>query len=170
MKYAPKKVFIKGNDSYIEITNEEHELRKATDEQYAKRWFIPLQGCLLEVDEAFYTEHYKEIERNKYLRLLDRKKKLLSIEAFDTEDDNGVDYIADEDEDVEKRVTDKLMAEHIRYIVSLLPLDEQELIKAIYFEGYTEREYAKKKGVNQFAIHKRKHRILEKLKKILENS
>ena len=113
MKYAPKKVFIKENGNYIEITNEEHELRKATDEQYAKRWFIPLQGCLLEVDEAFYTEHYKEIERNKYLRLLDRKKKLLSIEAFDTEDDNGVDYIADEDEDVEKRVTDKLMAEKL---------------------------------------------------------
>lgn len=83
-----------------------------------------MQGYLLEVDEAFYTDHYREVERNKYLRLLDRKKKLLSIEAFDTDDDNGIDYIADEDEDVEKQVTDKLMAEHLRYIVSLLPLDE----------------------------------------------
>lgn len=36
MKYAPKKVFIKENENYIEITNEEHERRKATDEQYAK--------------------------------------------------------------------------------------------------------------------------------------
>lgn len=170
MKYAPKKVFIKENKNYIEITNEEHERRKATDEQYAKRRFIPLQSYLLEVDEVFYTDHYREVERNKYLRLLDRKKKLLSIDAFDTEDDNGIDYIADEDENVEKQVTDKLMAEHIRHVVSLLPSDEQELINAIYFEGCTEREYAKKKGVNQFAIHKKKHRILEKLKKILGNS
>ncbi len=169
MKYAPKKVFIKENGIYIEISNEEHESRKATDEQYAKRWFIPLQGYLLEVDEQFYIAHYREEERNKYLRMLDRKKKLLSIEAFDTEDDNGVDYIADEDEDVERQVMDKLMAEKVHYILSLLPSDEREFIEALYFRGYSEREYARLKGVNQFAIHKKKHRILEKLKKFLEN-
>jgi len=83
MKYAPKKVFIKENEIFIEITNEEHESRKATDEQYAKRWFIPLQGCLLEVDEQFYNEYYKEYERNRYLAALDRKNKVLSIEAFE---------------------------------------------------------------------------------------
>ena len=44
MKYAPKKVYVKENNNFIEITNEEHEARKAKDEQYAKRWFIPLQG------------------------------------------------------------------------------------------------------------------------------
>ena len=162
MKYAPKKVFIKENGNYIEITNEEHELRKATDEQYAKRWFIPLQGCLLEVDEAFYTEHYKEIERNKYLRLLDRKKKLLSIEAFDTEDDNGVDYIADEDEDVEKRVTDKLMAEKLHFALSLLPEDESLLIYRHYFENSPETELADIYGITQQGISKR-------IKKIREN-
>ena len=170
MKYTPKKVYVKENDNFIEITNEEHESRKATDEQYAKRWFVPLQGCLLEVDEQFYIEYYKEYERNRYLAALDRKNRILSIEAFDTEDENGVDFIVDEDEDVEKQVTDKLMAEHIRYIVSLLPSDERELIEAIYFNGYTERSYADEKGVFRNAIHKKKVRILEKLKKFLENS
>ena len=107
MKYAPKKVYVKENNNFIEITNEEHEARKAKDEQYAKRWFIPLQGGLLEVDEQFYIEYYKEYERNRYLAALDRKNKLLSIDAFDSEDDNGVDFIVDEDEDVERQVTDK---------------------------------------------------------------
>lgn len=169
MKYAPKKVYVKENDNFIEITNEEHESRKATDEQYAKRWFIPLQGCLLEVDEQFYTEYYKEYERNRYLAALDRKNKVLSIEAFDSEDDNGVDFIADEDEDVERQVTDKLMAEHIRHIVFLLPSDERELIEALYFKGYSERQWSKISGIPQRTICYRKNVILQKLKKILKN-
>jgi len=169
MKYAPKKVFIKENEIYIEITNEEHESRKATDEQYAKRWFIPLQGYLLEVDESFYVSFYKEEERNRYLCMLDRSKKLLSIEAFDTDDENGVGYIADEDEDVEKKVTDKLMAERIRYIVSLLPSDERELIEALFFKGYSERQWSKITGIPQRTICYRKNVILQKLKKILKN-
>ena len=169
MKYAPKKVFIKENEIFIEITNEEHESRKATDEQYAKRWFIPLQGCLLEVDEQFYIEYYKEYERNRYLATLDRKNKVLSIEAFDSEDDNGVDFIVDEDEDVERQVTDKLMAEHIRYIVSLLPSDERELIESLYFKGYSERQWSKISGIPQRTICYRKNVILQKLKKILKN-
>ena len=169
MKYAPKKVFIKENEIFIEITNEEHESRKATDEQYAKRWFIPLQGCLLEVDEQFYIEYYKEYERNRYLATLDRKNKVLSIEAFDSDDDNGVDFIVDEDEDVERQVTDKLMAEHIRYIVSLLPSDERELIEALYFKGYSERQWSKISGIPQRTICYRKNVILQKLKKILKN-
>ena len=169
MKYAPKKVFIKENEVFIEITNEEHESRKATDEQYAKRWFIPLQGCLLEVDEQFYNEYYKEYERNKYLAALDRKNKVLSIEAFDSDDDNGVDFIVDEDEDVERQVTDKLMAEHIRYIVSLLPSDERELIESLYFKGYSERQWSKISGIPQRTVCYRKNVILQKLKKILKN-
>ena len=169
MKYSPKQVFIKENDNYIEITNAEHEKRKATDEQYAKRLFVPLQGCLLEVDEQFYIEYYKEYERNRYLAALDRKNRILSIEAFDTEDENGVDFIVDEDEDVEKQVTDKLMAEHIRYIVSLLPSDERELIEALFFKGYSERQWSKISGVPQRTICYRKNVILQKLKKILKN-
>lgn len=70
MKYAPKKVFIKENGIYIEITNEEHESRKATDEQYAKRKFLPLHGMLMEVDKEFYDEFYRQKDRDEYLTLL----------------------------------------------------------------------------------------------------
>ena len=169
MKYAPKKVFIKENEIFIEITNEEHESRKATDEQYAKRWFVPLQGYLLEVDEQFYIEYYKEYERNRYLAALNSKNKVLSIEAFDSEDDNGVDFIVDEDEDVERQVTDKLMIEKLRSVLPLLSDDERELIDAIYFRGCSERDYAREKGIYHNAVHKKKQRILEKLKNFLEN-
>ena len=164
MKYAPKKVFIKENEIFIEITNEEHESRKATDEQYAKRWFIPLQGCLLEVDEQFYNEYYKEYERNRYLAALDRKNKVLSIEAFDSDDDNGVDFIVDEDEDVEKQVTDKLMIEKLRSVLPQLSEDEQLLIRRHYYDNIPETELAKIYGISQQAISKRMLKIKAKLK------
>ena len=169
MKYTPKKVYIKENDNFIEITNEEHESRKATDEQYAKRWFVPLQGCLLEVDEQFYIEYYKEYERNRYLAALDRKNRILSIEAFDTEDENGVDFIVDEDEDVEKQVTDKLMAEKLRSVLLLLSEDEQLLIQRHYYENIPETELAKIYGITQQAISKKMIKIRAKLKNLIEN-
>ena len=169
MKYTPKKVYVKENDNFIEITNEEHESRKATDELYAKRWFIPLQGCLLEVDEQFYIEYYKEYERNRYLAALDRKNRILSIEAFDTEDENGVDFIVDEDEDVEKQVTDKLMAEKLRSVLLLLSEDEQLLIQRHYYENIPETELAKIYGITQQAISKKMIKIRAKLKNLIEN-
>ena len=169
MKYTPKKVYVKENDNFIEITNEEHESRKATDEQYAKRWFVPLQGCLLEVDEQFYIEYYKEYERNRYLAALDRKNRILSIEAFDTEDENGVDFIVDEDEDIEKQVTDKLMAEKLRSVLLLLSEDEQLLIQRHYYENIPETELAKIYGITQQAISKKMIKIRAKLKNLIEN-
>ena len=169
MKYTPKKVYVKENDNFIEITNEEHESRKATDEQYAKRWFVPLQGCLLEADEQFYIEYYKEYERNRYLAALDRKNRILSIEAFDTEDENGVDFIVDEDEDVEKQVTDKLMAEKLRSVLLLLSEDEQLLIQRHYYENIPETELAKIYGITQQAISKKMIKIRAKLKNLIEN-
>ena len=85
MKYAPKKVFIKENNIYIEITNEEHEARKATDKQYAKRWFIPMHGMLMEVEEDFYKDFYRQKERDDYLSWR-AKNKDISYNDYDTEE------------------------------------------------------------------------------------
>ena len=46
---------------------------------------------------------------------------------------------------------------------------EQELIRKLFYEGLTEREYAAEKGIYHNAVHKKKLRILEKLKKLLES-
>ena len=94
---------------------------------------------------------------------------LLSIDAFDNEDDNGTDYIQAETEDVAETVTHLLMLDKLRSVIPMLSEIEQELIQALFFKGLTEREYAKECGVSQVAIHKRKSRILAKLKIFLEN-
>lgn len=116
-----------------------------------------------------FEDFYRAKEREKYLRKLNAKYGLLSIDAFDNEDDNGTDYIQAETEDVAETVTHLLMLDKLRSAIPLLSENDQELIQALFFKRLTEREYAKECGVSQVAIHKRKNRILAKLKIFLEN-
>ncbi len=75
----------------------------------------------------------------------------------------------DKTEDVEEQVFQKLQCEMIHKALSLLSEEEEELIRLLFFEGYTEREVAKKMGIYHNAVHKRKKTILQKLKNILKN-
>ena len=168
-KYAPRKVFIFENGGYIELTYEEFNNRKDNDPSYESRFFIPVQGYLLEVDQRQYEDFYRAKEREKYLRKLNAKYGLLSIEAFDTEDDNGADYIQAETEDVAETVAHLLLLDKLRLIITMLKKEDQDLIQAMFYEGLTERQYAERCRVNRNAVHKRKVRILAQIKKLLEN-
>lgn len=74
----------------------------------------------------------------------------------------------DQDINVEDEAIKKVMIQKLKTILGLLTADEHELILALFFENKTEREYAQSKGVYHNAIHKRKLRILQKLKIFLE--
>ena len=168
MKYAPEKVFVKKNNEYVEISYSELCKREATDESYKLKRFLPLHGMLMEVDEEFYEDFYRQKNRDEYLTWR-TKNKDVSYQDYDTEDCSGEDMLVDPDEDIVTQVTDKLMAEHVRYVVSLLPSDERELIEALFFKGYSERQWSRISGVPQRTICYRKNVILQKLKKILKN-
>lgn len=70
---------------------------------------------------------------------------------------------------VEAEVIQVIMYEKLHKALQMLREEERELIVKIYFEEKTEREIADAEGVYRNAIHKRKQRILEKLKKFLKN-
>lgn len=139
-KYAPRKVFILENGEYVELTYEEFESRKANDPTYEDRYFIPVKGFLLEVSKEHYQDFYRAKEREAYLKKLNAKYGLLSIDAFDTEDDNGTDYIQAETEDVAETVTHLLLLEKLRSVIPMLTEKERELIQAMFFNGLSERE------------------------------
>ena len=77
---------------------------------------------------------------------------------------------AGEAESVEETVLWKLQYEQLHKALSLLPDDERELIDRLFFQGQTEREAAECMGIYRNAVHKRKNRILKKLKKIFEKN
>lgn len=170
MSYAPKKVFILDKTEYIEISYQEFCVLRDGDESFDNRYFIPVQGMLIEVSENAYKDFYRDLERRRYLRKLDKKFDLISIEKVHDSNTNVADcYSADKIIDIVDIVANKIMVEKLHQCLLSLNDDEKNLIEDIYFNGMSERELAKSQGVSQVAIHKRKHRILEKMKKIIEN-
>ncbi len=75
---------------------------------------------------------------------------------------------AGEVENVEETVLRRLQYAQLHKAISLLSDDERELVDRLFFQGQTEREAAAEMGIYHNAIHKRKNRILKKLKKFLE--
>ena len=168
MKYAPKKVFILENGKYKEITYSELQELEQSDKSYAEKFFLPLYGMLMEVTAETYKAYYKDERRQKYIDERSLLNGDVSYDALDTDETLGAEVFADTKTDVEAAVINKMTVAELRKAFLLLSPDERELITAIYIQNLTEREYAKQKGVYHNAVHKRKLRILEKLKKFLD--
>ena len=168
MKYAPKKVFILENGKYKEITYSELQKLEQSDKSYAEKFFLPLYGMLMEVTAETYKAYYKDKRRQKYIDERSLLNGDVSYDALDTDETLGAEVFADTKTNVEAAVINKMTVAELRKAFLLLSPDERELITAIYIQNLTEREYAKQKGVYHNAVHKRKLRILEKLKKFLD--
>lgn len=168
MKYAPKKVFIIENGVYKEITYSELKQLEQADKSYMDKFFLPLHGMLMEVTEEAYKEYYRDKRRQKYIDERSRLNGDVSYNALDTDETLGEDVFADEKTDVEAEVINKMTVAELRKAFLLLSPDERELIKILFIDGVTERKASEIYGVSQVAIHKRKNKILAKLKEFLE--
>ncbi len=169
MKYAPRKVYIKENNVYVELSYTDFCCRRQADQSYMDKLFIPIQGCLLEVVREQYAEFYKDKERWRYLKKLDINYSLLSLEGFTDSEGNVLDFVVDEAVDVAETVVRAVMVERLKAALPLLSDSEQTLIQAIFFEELSEREVGLRLGVTQSVVNKRKSKILAKLRKIIEN-
>ncbi len=167
MKHTPKTVFIKSQNTYVEITNEEHERRKKLDEQYKSKKFILLHGALVEVDELFHKAFYKTKGHEEYLQWRTANKEIL-YDSYDTDEMLGEDMLIADFIDIDEQIDLKIMSEKIHSFLQTLSDKDREVIIALFFNEQTERELAKQMGVSQVAIHKRKVRVLEKLKNFLK--
>ena len=167
-KYAPRKVFILENGEYIEISYEELCRREENDPSYKDKFFIPLHGMIMEVDETAYRDFYKAKDRDEYLTWRTRHKDI-SYSQFDDDECSGEDLLVDLNAEFTDAVIWKITVDKLRLIISMLPEDEQELIHALFFRGLSERKWSEECGIPQRTINDRKRRILAKLKKMLEN-
>ena len=169
MKYAPRKVYIKESGGYVELSYTDFCRRRETDQTYMDKLFIPVQGCLLEVVREQYTDFYRNKERWRYLKKLDTKNSLLSLDGFVDDEGNALDFIADGTADIAETVVNAVMVDRLKAALSLLSDSEQALIKAIFFEELSEREVGLRLGITQSVVNKRKAKSLAKLRKIMES-
>ena len=62
----------------------------------------------------------------------------------------------------------RLQVEALKAALQTLSEEERRIINAIFYEALSERDAAGQLGITQPALHKRKVKILKKLKKFLE--
>ena len=132
-----------------------------------KEFYLYVNGQKVKVSEEIYKVYWREREHEKYLEQVDRKNHLLFFSSLD-HDGHYVDNIVDESVDVAKIVETQMMIESLRYTISKLNDEERDIIERLYFNDETLRSVAKLKSITHPALMKRRNKILEKLKKFIE--
>ena len=186
MKFIPRKVYIKETDDYIEMEYDEflkaypeytentiRRLRNdpASDSNNSdEKFFIPIQGCLLEVDEENYREYYKENERYKYIRSLDYKNRLLSASAIASSlnQEDFADVEAGPEYDVESNAIAEMLVKNLRAVMYFLSGDELTMIDLVYYKCLSYADAAAVMGISKSTFENRLSDLHEKIKVLME--
>ena len=113
-----------------------------------------------EIYRAYRRQQWKEAKRRKIRADMECSYELMV--------ESGIDgKCASMQKLTEDIVMDKLLLEMLMEALGTIALDERELICNIYFCNKSEREFAESIGLSQKGINKKKHRILGKIRKII---
>lgn len=133
-----------------------------------EKYYLPVDGKMVEVTEEQYREFYRHKRREKYQKEQDQDNHVFHYSDLDTDEIVGEEMFSYPNAiSVEEKVISKYLHEKVRRCMDELPEEDRDLIFALYFEGQTERAYAKEIGISQAAIRKRRKHILSQLKKMM---
>lgn len=134
-----------------------------------EKYYIPVKGKMVEVSKKVYQAFYKHKNREEYLEKRDSNK-VFSFNALDTENSTGESLMPDmEDSSPEDQALARELLAQLHRCIAHLPKAERELIKALYFDGMSETEYASKGNLTQSGISRKHKKILEKLRILMNN-
>ncbi len=164
------KCFIKINKGYYEeITYKELNERRKEDSTYKNKRFIPVQKMLIEVSKEEYQDFYREVERNKYVRKTSQDFQFISIDEISEDMEiREKSLLADKNINVSFEAERRIEIEQLKNALLKLNDEEYKIIKALFYEEKTIREYAKKIGIPFTTLQSKKEKIIEKLKKFLK--
>lgn len=142
---------------------------------------VYLKGDFIEVSDDVYDYLQKSERKMRYLthdlkverRVRDKKtgelitiksredsiERLMEENFKDFQDETNCEEIAIKNDFLEK----------MHRCIEYLDKTEKDLIKAIYFEFMTEKDYATKLGISKQAVNQKLKRILEKLRWFMDN-
>ena len=134
-----------------------------------EKYMIKIQGDLVEVSEDVYYAYFRMERQERWQEEKKQEHDVVSYDALDNGDTVGVENVADMiTPSMEERVIARELHDRLHHAVEALPKAERELIRAIYFDGQTEKEYAERTGMSQTGISYRRRKILSKLKLFLD--
>lgn len=133
-----------------------------------EKFFIPIEGKLIEVEENVYIAYYKMGRRERYLEERDKENGVLSYDALDQNGMVGQEAFEDSSvRSLEDIAMAKELSDQLHRCIAMLPRAERELIQAIYFDGLSDRDYSQKINKTQPAVSYRHKKILSKLKSLM---
>jgi len=154
------------NGQRIEINYGELRARRASDPDFRRRRFWLFDGVLLEVTEDQHQRLRREANRKRYLQ---QQAQGISTCSIATDNVTERDLLwGTPHEDFEERVLQCIVRASMSGFLAALSDDEQALIRALFYEGTTERALAEQWSLTHGAIHQRKLKLLEKLRALLK--
>ena len=133
-----------------------------------KDYYLYVKGKAVKVSEEVYKAYWKITEHEKYLQRKDWKYGVIPFSTLDY-DGHFVDNIIDERIDLEKIVKVKMQIEELNKALATLTEEERDIITTIFFREESLRSIGERKNRSYQAIGKRRDKILEKLRKLLED-
>lgn len=135
----------------------------------SKKYKVKYAGRIYEVTKEQYEEIRREQRRHRYLESTQNGIVVLSYDALEFDNSTQKEILVDRTVDVEEDAIKNILLEKLRGGLATLTDDELYIIEHLIYQEKTERELAKKLNVTQQAISKKSKKILNKLKKFLEN-
>ena len=134
-----------------------------------EKYFIPIEGKLIEVEENVYVAYYKMGRRERYLEERDHANNVLSYDALDQNGLVGQEMFKDtESGSLEDMALAKELNDQLHRCIAMLPKAERELIQALYFDGMSDTEYSKRIKRSQQIVSYNHKKILSKLKMLMK--
>lgn len=132
------------------------------------KYIIKVEGKLVEVTPDVYYAYFRMERQERWQEEKLQGHDVVSYDALDNTETVGVEVLPDlKLPSMEEVIMTREIYEKLHRAVEALPKEERDLIHAIYFEGKSEREYAKILGISQNSTLKRRRKILSKLKKTM---
>ena len=105
-----------------------------------RKYRLRVEGHLVEVTKDVYLTYYRVERHTKTLDEKDVRNGKVSYSDLDTEETLGEEMVPDPNaESVEDKAVGNILLQELRQCLAQLPLEEQNLIRALYFEELTER-------------------------------
>lgn len=108
-----------------------------------EKYMIKVEGKLVEVTPDVYYAYFSMERQERWQEEKQQGHAVVSYDALDDGETVGMEAVPDlTTPSMEEAVMTREIHEKLHRAVDALPKVERELIQAIYFDGFTEKEYA----------------------------
>lgn len=148
----------------------------------AEKYYIYIEKESVEVNREVYDVYNKGARKERYfsvdLKTGQKRVKNNSgeMEVVPSREDSYERLLetdkqfASGDESVEDRAIKTMLLNQLKEILETLSYEERQLIYELFYIQRTERELCKMMDIGKTTLHKRKEKLLLKLRNLLENS